>query len=107
MREPRGAKDGVFEPVIPSSQSKKLSIEGQRCVPACERALSSQAVSHHAATNRWFRQPTADDMATTLAMHIDLEQPCRQAFYPNLPQTRGVVLYDWFESHRAFVSVAP
>ena len=48
-------------------------------------------------TNRWLRQPTADDMATTLAMHIDLERPCRQAFYPNLPQTRGVLLYDWLK----------
>ena len=36
-------------------------------------------------------------MATTLAMHIDLERPCRQAFYPNLPQTRGVLLYDWLK----------
>ena len=48
-------------------------------------------------TNRWLRQPTTDDMATTLAMHIDLERPCRQAFYPNLPQTRGVLLYDWLK----------
>ena len=40
---------GLFEPSIPLlHNSQKSLIEGQRCVPACERALSSQAVSHYA-----------------------------------------------------------
>jgi len=36
-------------------------------------------------------------MVTTLSMYADLEQPCRQAFHPNLPQIRGVLLSDWLK----------
>jgi hypothetical protein len=36
-------------------------------------------------------------MVTTLSMCADLEQPCRQAFHPNLPQIRGVLLSDWLK----------
>lgn len=78
---------------------KNLSIEGQRCVPAWERALSSQAVSHHA-------QPTAGFVSRP-RMIWSLRYPCvrpRAALPPSvLPKStanpRGVVIR-LVETHR-------
>ena len=82
---------------------KNLSIEGQRCVPAWERALSSQAVSHHA-------QPTAGFVSRP-RMIWSIRYPCvrpRAALPPSvLPKStanpRGVVIR-LVETHREMLN---